>query len=204
MTGVQRFFLLLTLWLVTLSLLPFFTDPGRWMQIAVLEGAALQHAFGGWEGEVAARVTEGLGDFFSWLLFPFRLLYGWNEQTYWYSLNGAWQVGKTTPFYAALEAILRVFAFRWGHLAATSLWLLPAGLLLLWDARSERRIRSARMKAPSPVLFAWGLAAGPLIFFLPVFGFLVPCVYPAWAYALLPMATYWGWRTAGVNFHRFL
>lgn len=204
MTGVQRFFLLLSLWLVTLSLLPFFTDPGRWMQIAVLEGAALQHAFGSWEGEAARIVTDGLGDFFSWLLFPFRLLYGWNEQTYWYSLNGAWQVGKTTPFYAALEAILRVFAFRWGHLVATSLWFLPAGLFLLWDARSERRIRSARMKAPSPVLFAWGLAAGPVLFFLPVFGFLVPCVYPAWAYALLPAATYWGWRTAGVNFHRFL
>lgn len=49
-----------------------------------------------------------------------------------------------------------------------------------------------------------GLAVGPLLFFLLVFGFLVPCVYPAWAYALLPMATYWGWRTAGMNFHRFL
>lgn len=204
MTGVQKFFLLLTLWLVTLSLLPFFTDPGRWVQIAVLEGAALQHAFGPWEGEIAGIVAEGIGALWERLLLPFQILYGWNGATYWESLNGAWQVGKTTPFYAALDAVLRVFAFRWGHLASVSLWFLPAGLLLLWDARSERRIRSARMKAPSPVLFAWGLAAGPVLFFLPVFGFLVPCVYPAWAYALLPAATYWGWRTAAVNFHRFL
>ena len=98
MTGVQKFFLLLTLWLVTLSLLPFFTDPGRWVQIAVLEGASLQHAFGPWEGEIAGIVTEGIGAFWERLLLPFRILYGWNGATYWESLNGAWQVGKTTSF----------------------------------------------------------------------------------------------------------
>lgn len=204
MTAVQRFFLGLTLWLVTLSLLPFFMNPERAVQIALLEGAALQHAFGSWEGLLAVRITDGLIAAWTWLTFPFRLLYGWNETTWWAGVNAAWRVGEATPFYASVEGALRLFVFRWGHLLALSVWFLPCGMFGFLDGWVERRIRSARLVAPNPVRFAWGFVVLPWAFFLPVFWFLIPFVMPAWGYAMIPVVAYGGLRMALVNFHRFV
>lgn len=204
MSKISCLFLWFTLWLVGLNLLPFFTDASRWMQVAVLEGAMLQHAFGSWEGQLAGFFTDVIFELWSWFTIPFQILSHWNEETWLRGLNNVWSVGMTTPFYGRVEAILRSFAFRWGHALALLVWFLPVGVMVLIDARTMRRIRAARVTAPNPVLFAWGLTMLPRAFSAALFVLLLPLVLSPWVYALLPFTVYGGLWVAAARFHRFV